>query len=283
MEALDEEGRAQVDEVLQAWRQGDCVVGTQSFIFRTDIERPLTGAAVGACAEGDDTAKSEVSGFMVLTQTCDLVRSCGERPFIEVCPLVKIEDEGAHREIERGRRPRYAFIPGLADRRLVGDLDRVMTIEKGAVAGWERVEGCQTEDDTRKLALALARKRARFAFPDDFGEFAAPLMCRMSSKHDKQGPEGRALRALREIRVRAQGSWDEEKVSLTFWFIRDPGDSTFEGQPWDDLLEKWEAYLPEHERFVNVQVVVQTLDDLSARDYVESDPLDLDHLSTRGV
>jgi hypothetical protein len=30
-----------------------------------------------------------------------------------------------------------------------------------------------------------------------------------------------------------------------------------------------------------VNGVVMTLDDLTARDYVESDPLDLDHLSSR--
>ena len=35
------------------------------------------------------------------------------------------------------------------------------------------------------------------------------------------------------------------------------------------------------ERFVRVDGVVLTLDDLTARDFVESDPLDLDHLSTR--
>ena len=39
--------------------------------------------------------------------------------------------------------------------------------------------------------------------------------------------------------------------------------------------------LPQSGRFVRVDGLVQTLDDLTARDYVESDPLDLDHLSTR--
>lgn len=33
-------------------------------------------------------------------------------------------------------------------------------------------------------------------------------------------------------------------------------------------------------RFRRVEGVVQTLDDLTARDYVESDPLDLDYLSS---
>lgn len=280
MEPLDSDGCASVDAALLTWRQGDCVVGEQWFVFRTDLERPLTSDGAAAAAEGVDTAESEVFGFMVLTQTCDLVRKSSERPFVEVCPLVEV-DEAQHREIERSRRPNYAFFPALADRRLVGDLDRVMTIEKAVVAGWDRVAGWQTDAEARRLALALARKRARVAFPDDFVEFATPLMSRMSSKHDKQSDEGRALRALREIRVRAEPSWDADEVRLAFWFIRDADDATFEGKRWDQFLEEWEKRIPKGGRFVDVQALVQTLEDLTAREYVESDPLDLDYLSTR--
>lgn len=32
---------------------------------------------------------------------------------------------------------------------------------------------------------------------------------------------------------------------------------------------------------MSIDGLVQTLDELTARDYVESDPLDLDHLSSR--
>lgn len=224
MEPLDADGCASVDAALLTWRQGDCVVGEQWFVFRTDLERPLTSDGAAAAAEGIDTAESEVFGFMVLTQTCDLVRKSSERPFVEVCPLVEV-DEAQHREIERSRRPNFAFVPALADRCLVGDLDRVMTIEKAVVAGWDRVAGWQTDAEARRLALALARKRARVAFPDDFVAFATPLMSRMSSKHDKQSDEGRALRALREIRVRAEPSWDADAVKLAFWFIRDADDA----------------------------------------------------------
>jgi len=209
VEPLDADGCARVDAALRSWRQGDCVVGEQWFVFRTDPERPLTPDGASAATEGVDTAESKVFGFMVLTQTCDLVRKSSERPFVEVCPLVEV-DEGRLQEIERSRRPNYAYVPALADQRLVGDLDRVMTIEKAVVAGWDRVPGWKNDAEARRLALALERKRARVAFPDDFVEFAAPLMSRMSSKHDKQSDEGRVLRALREIRVRADPSWDAD-------------------------------------------------------------------------
>lgn len=280
MEAIDDAGREQVDEQLSAWRQGDCVVGEHWFLFRTNSECPLTGDAVVAVTEGADNAEAAVRGFAVLTQTCDLVRPCVDRPFVEISPLVEVDDRVLH-EIRRGRRPIYGFIPGVARRRLVADLDRVITVEKTVVAAWERIAGCRTDDDARRLSLALARKRARTAFPDDFVAFARPLMDRVLVKHDKHSDEGRALRSLREIRVRAAPSWDADMVELMFWFIQDEDDAALEISGW----EHYQTALPEAQsrpgRFVRVDGVVQNLDDLTARDYVDSDPLDLDHLSTR--
>lgn len=169
----------------------------------------------------------------------------------------------------------------MADKLLVADLDRVMTVEKAVVAEWERVPGCDTDEDIRRFALCLARKRARFAFPDDFTALAARLQRRLLEKHHKQSDEGRGLRALREIRVRAAPYWDAPEVELLFWFIRDGDQPNFEGMSWDTLLEHWLRLFPEAERFTSIDGVVVTLEDLTARDYVESDPLDLDHLSTR--
>lgn len=277
---VDGPGSDQVDQIIATWRQSDCVVGDDRFLFRTNMENPLTDDGKAAVVEGVESGETLVRGFAVLTQTCDLVRECADLPFAEVSPLVEV-DAPVLREIERGRRPSYGFIPGVADRRLVADLTRVMTVEKGVVAVWERIEGCQTDAEARRFSLALARKRARTAFPDDFTEFASPLRDRMLEKHDKQSDEGRALRALREIRVRAAPSWDADAVELTFWFIRNDDEPAFGPEDWEHCL----TALPEPQstfgRFVRVDGVVLTLDDLTGRDYVESDPLDLDHLSTR--
>ena len=280
MEAIDDAVREQVDQQLSAWRQGDCVIGEHWFLFRTNAERPLTGDAAVAATEGSDNAEGAVRGFAVLTQTCDLVRPCCDRPFVEVSSLVEVDDRILH-EIRRGRRPNYGFIPGVARHCLVADLDRVMTVEKTVVAGWERIEGCGTDDDARRLSLALARKRARTAFPDDFVAFARPLVDRILRKHDRQSDEGRALRSLREIRVRATPSWDAEAVALMFWFIRDEEDPGMETTGWEYYLSDLPKEQPGSGRFVRVDGVVLTLRDMTARDYVDSDPLDLDHLSTR--
>ena len=256
------------------------MLGEHWFAYRIHPELPLTPEAEEAAKEDFDLAEAEVRGLVVISQTCDIVRGCADRPFVEVCPLVVV-DERMLRDIQRGRRPSYGYIPGVADELLVADLDRVMTIEKAVLADWERVPGCDTDEDVRRLAFCLARKRMRFAFPDDFAALAAPLQRRLQEKHDKQSDEGRGLRGLREIRVRAAPSWDAPEVEVLFWFIRDGDQPEFEGKSWDELLGLWLKLIPETGRFTPVDGVVVTLDDLTARDYVESDPLDLDHLSNR--
>jgi hypothetical protein len=270
-----------VDAALQAWHQGDCVLGEYWFIHRFDPGFPLTEASAAMSDRSVDLVESAVRGLVVLTQTCDIVRTCRERPFLEVAPLVEVSAQVAH-EIERGRRPVYAIIPALHTRRLVADLDRTMTVEKAVVAQWARIAGCRTDAEARRFALALVRKRARVAFPDDFIALVERLQGRLLEKHDKQSEEGRALRALREIRVRAAPSWEAPTVEVTFWFIREEEAMDFEGRRWDTLLEGWLQLMPAAGRFRHVHGTVLALEDLTAREYVESDPLDLDHLSTRG-
>ena len=164
---------------------------------------------------------------------------------------------------------------------MAADLDRVMTVEKAVVASWERVHGWRTDDEARSFTLALARKRSRAAFPDDFVQVGRPIQNRIVERHDKQSDEGRALRSLREIRVRAAPSWGAIAVEVDFLFIRDEAAADFEGTAWVTLLEQWLKRVPPSGRFHRIDGVVQTLDDLTARDYVESDPLDLGFLSER--
>jgi hypothetical protein len=271
-----------IDAALERWSQGDCTMGADCwFVTRFDPQRPLTPDAadvVAVDAEADLT-ESSVSGFVVVTQTCDLVRSCAERPFVEVSPLVTV-DERYLQEIHRLKRPRYAYIAGVARFNLVADLDRVMTVEKAVVARWERIPGCQSDADTRLLGQALARKRSRFAFPDDFNEFAKELQKRMQKRHDKADDDGVALRALREIRVRAAPAWDAERVELMFWFIRAEEDVRFKNKAWHELLAEWLKLLPPSDRFSSVDGTVVSLDDMTAQEYLHSDRLDLDRLSS---
>ncbi len=268
----------EIDAALKEWCQGDYVLGKHWFVQRCDPRRPITEASKDAAEEGVDLAESEVRGFVVVTQTCDIVRSPSSRPFVEVVPLVEVDEQSLY-EIKRGRGPQYAFIPGGAEHCLVADLDRVMTVEKAVVAQWDRKLGCQSDQEVRSLGQALARKRVRFAFPDDFTEWAKKLQDRFRDKHDKSSSEGEALRSLREIRVRAAPSWNDSNIQLMFWFIRDEEQTQFRETRWDELLQQWLKLIPKSGRFQSVEGQVVTLEDITAKDYVESDSLDLNHLS----
>jgi hypothetical protein len=277
--AAGSEEANRIDAALEKWRQGDLALDQTWFVHMGDPSSALTEAADQATGEeGVNALTSEVRGLVVITQTCDIVRECMMRPYVEVAPLVEVDDD-VLRGVKRGQRPAYAFVPEMERQRLVADLDRVMTVEKSIVADWERTPGTTTDGDARAFAQALARKRVRFAFPDDFNALAKKLQKRLSEKHEKSNAEGEALRSLREIRVLASPSWDAETVEVFFWFIRDDELETFDGTSWDKLLDAWLALAGAHGRYTRVDGAVVTLGDMTALDYVDSDPLDLDHLS----
>ncbi len=287
----------EVDSALQAWHQGDCVLGEHWFVHRFNPQQPLTTNAIDVVQEEEtDLAESEVKGFVVVSQTCDIVprpsRSSLDRPFIEIVPLVEIDNafleaskvKGTSAqfldEVMKGKRPRFAYIHGVAELYLVADLDRVMTVEKSVVASWDRISGCENDEEVRGLGRSLARKRNRFAFPDDFNRFVGKLQSRMTDKHSKNSTEGLALRALREIRVRAEPSWDSPEVRLIFWFVREADQHNFQQIEWSQWREQWLDLIPTSERFTAVEGLVVGLEDMTAKDYVESDLLDLGHLSS---
>jgi hypothetical protein len=136
-----------------------------------------------------------------------------------------------------------------------------MTVEKAVVAGWQRVQGCHSDDEARVFAQALARKRVRVALPDDFTAFIRGLQNRIKEKHE------------------ASPSWASDEVSLFIWFIKDDSSLCPEGIGWDGLCASWLGFVQSSGRFKEVAGVVAELEDISAREYVDSDPLDLDHLS----
>jgi hypothetical protein len=264
------QGYDAIDAVTQAWRQGDCVLGQQWFVIRGDP------SAASPLPDLNEILEDDVAGLVVLSQTCDIVRSCRDRPYVEVCPLVTSE---ALDDVKKARRPAYAFIPGVAAQGLVAHLDQTMTVTKNVLASWTRVRGCPTLEDQTELARALKRKRGRFAFPDDFNVLCDALQRRLIEKHNRQSPEGTALRRLREIRVEASPDWNAAGVKLMFWFVRNQGDFDTD---WSQHLAAWLRLVPPTGRYTQVNGQVATLNEMSAADYVHSIRLDLDHLSRSG-
>ncbi len=288
--ALSEEDEQAIDQALQAWRQGDVSLDAGlEFLHLADLSRPHSPASMqaaeAAVQEGEAIATAaspvldEVRGMAMLSQTCDVVRICRARPFVEVAALVEVPEPWVE-QIRRLKRPAFAHVPATADQRLVADLDRVMTVEKALVAEWTRLPGWETDEELRNFAEALARKRSRFAFPDDFVVAAGGLQAHMVSRHNRQTDEGAHLRALREIRVRAAPSWGADQVQLSWWFVKvdDPQDVPAD---WPALLDRWLALFEQDEGgwFRLDAPIACRLEDMTARDYIDSDRLDLDRLS----
>jgi hypothetical protein len=117
------------DAVLANWRQGDVILKSGlSFVHLALLRQPLTPAAAEVAgeltdSEGSDRAiiESEAIGFVVLTQTCDLVRGSQTRPYVELAPLVEVPPDLLE-GIRRLKRPAFAYVPTVADQRLVADL-----------------------------------------------------------------------------------------------------------------------------------------------------------------
>ena len=279
-----------VDNALRDWRQGDVSMDPGlEFLHLADMSCPHSPASEQLITSYDGQVPAEgivpvidaVNGFVVLTQTCDIIRSSVNRPFVEVAPLVRLEVETVEK-IRCLKFPAFAYIPEIAQLGLVADLDRVMTVEKAVLASWTRTPGLCTDTEIREFAKAIAGKRARFAFPDDFVQAMSRLRTRFSTKHNRRSTEGAHLRALREIRVRPYPSWNHHKVSLTFWFIKDRDPEDYHPQ-WPELAEKWKSLIDESTRFCIEELVPCFLEDITALDYVNSDQLDLDGLSVERV
>lgn len=273
--------RAAVDEAVREWRQGDFVLGEMWFVFQVDPALPLSFDVPDGADFGEDVVMSEVPGFMIVSQTCDIVRATVHRPFVQVCPLVAPSPD-EFELAQRGRIARYAYIPELRGEGLVGDLDRCMTVEKAVVAGWVRHQGCVDDVQRRQLAAALARSRSRPALPDDFRDWIARYRKRVIEKHGKQNDEGSALRAIDEVRVLASPSWEEPTVSISFIYILNDDLDPSQVAGVESHVVAWHTLLTSGSRFSLRSHRLGYLDDFSALEYLSSDLLDVDHVSRSG-
>jgi len=222
---------------------------------------------------------SKFLGAVVVSQSCDISRPFADRPHVKVCPAVEV-NEKVFGEILRHMRPAFALVPESADRRLVADLDRIMTVEKAVIAACERIPGCRTDAEAYAFADALARNVRRPALPDDVGPVMNELREHINRKHGKNSEEGAHLRALAEIRVRARPLWDADTVYMTFYFIKEEEPRGF-APNWEAFLEGWREKIAPTERFKLLGASVVTLSQMNALHYTQSVHLDLDRLSAR--
>lgn len=134
---VSDEDAEKINAALQHWSQGDVVLDSDvEFLHLADLSRPLSPASnqvadspadIGEIQPGAAPILDQVAGLVMLTQTCDVVRDCRKRPFVEVAPLVQVTADELN-DIRRLKRPAFAYVPATAADCLVADLDRTMTV-----------------------------------------------------------------------------------------------------------------------------------------------------------
>jgi hypothetical protein len=207
-----------LDAALREWRQGDFVVGETLCPLMCSPAHPISTAAREVALEGQGTQLIgvEAPGWVVVSQTCDIVAPSSTRAFIQLSPLVALDEEEMA-EVRDGRRVHLGFLPGAKELGFAVDLSIAWTVEKPVLiheGSTRRQRGCRTDAEVRRFASALQRSRARFAFPDEFVRGMRKVRDQVVRKHDRENsPVGRALRGIREIRVLAEPSWSDDNRS----------------------------------------------------------------------
>lgn len=263
---------------LAEWQQGDFALDCGDFLFRDVSELTDEGED-----DGGAVFDSEIVGFAVISQTCDVVRKPERVPYVSVCPMVVV-DQKRIGEIERGQAPRFGFLSA-APNEVVVDFARTMSVSKKLLVSWDRRRGCEDETQQLEFARALETFFGRFAFPDHFVASVASLRKAILSKYPKgESDLGKAVRSIRELRVLPHANWlDETSVPITFIAVLDKeGDRELEDreeikkQIWPKISSiKWQGPFSLHDN----GLYLATLADLTAADYVNSYPLDVNSLS----
>ena len=255
------------------WEQGDCFVGAEDFVYRLDPKNRTASKSsefyhVGEAKNNQYLVTSEVIGFMIVTQTCDIINP--KHDTIEIAPLRKIGDNNFNL-VKKKIYFNYAFIPNLEQKRLVADLSRIMTIEKPVLLKWEKTPGFSKDWDKayqekKDLAQVLGNKRSRLPFHDDFVDFTKKLRNEIIDRK-----KGKFFDVFREIRVRASPSWqNNNEITLIFLLIQEEKTEEFDRTDYNSYFK---TLVPKVGRFKKIHSKVLHLRDLSALEYVNSDLL----------
>lgn len=288
MSGADTADIERIEKALREWRQGDATLDVGTFVVHlADKRAPLTDEARDAVARGEVDAGedvfevlSPVEGLVVVSQSCDIVRECSRSECVEVSPLIFVEDDRTFEDIRKRRRTRYAYLPGLAERKLVADLERTMTVEKAVVAGWSRIAGCTMDRERATFAEALARKRRRFAFPDEFNVGLSRFKNRLRRAGGRKTLEGDVLAALDEIRVQASPHWGAAKVTVFFWFLTEQ-EKIADFNAAREIIQNWMSTMSWPGGFALADPAFRVLEprDMTVEEYQGSHALDYDDIS----
>ena len=262
-----------VDKIASQWRQGDIIRDHQ---LLQDI---LAGLNIYA------EKPAPIIGWILTSQTCDIVRSQRVQPFIQVCAIVKKDANGVV-EAKKRKSPRFAYVPNLAPDSSVADLAVTTTLTKDRLAKTERVDGGFDHEDAAedqstwisRFQEALSRHKARFAFPDNFNALKKALGEQLKKAFKAKETEHLII-AVDEVRADVQIENNDVK-GAHIWFLLDPAQSLSDEilLALDDEIKKIIEAVKHHlNGAVSYRVVSE--EELTLRDYRKSHLVDFDDVS----
>lgn len=268
-----------INNHTRSWCQGDIVeLGAISWFALPRLALTSQSAAVNE--EELRSIVAQTDRLAIVSQTCDIVRDCQQRPFLLLAPIVELPESDAVEAI-RGARPRYIPVPGLGNNSFV-DLDKVVTSEKSILLGFVPKRGLIDERSQQQFGNRVARVFSRFAFPDDLSNALDKMRSRIKRKHAKNSDEGRALEALEEIRITGSPSWNSLRIDVFILFLpatRTEASKVMTDEEWNTCIDGWIGRAEPIGVIRSVSGTMIPLDELTARRYIDSSPLDLDYLS----
>ena len=274
------ETKLDIVQHLTGWQQGDFSLECGGLIFRD-----VPGGDDDAGEDTDIYFDEAVLGFVVISQTCDIVRDPANTSlkYVSVCPLVEINIEGLS-SVEKGKVPRFGLIANTPDN-VVVDFSRTMSVSKELLVSWKKQRGCPSEKEQLQFARSLERFFGRFAYPDAFNDSLDSLRKAIQNRYEKNSIFGKTLRSIRELRVCPLASWNSpDSVPVTLIIVLDD-EIERETKDRNEIYEQiklkvdeidWKAPFSLHEE---QGIRIAELSDLTAVDYLNSYPLDLNFLS----
>lgn len=172
----------------------------------------------------EDGASSEQEtphGVAVITQCCDLAQN--KTGFVQVAPIREL-DGVETTNVRRGRSSRYCALPTLQENHHV-DLGVITSIAVGLIGNNLKVYSLESERERREFAASIARRYARFAYPDSYRQYLDPLRDAVRNKAGKpNSPLGNVIERIATLRLEAEPSWDAAAdVSLKLLLVVEDG------------------------------------------------------------
>jgi hypothetical protein len=272
-----------------SWQQGDIIdLDGLPFVYLADLRNPVLpeskeflGNETASDGENPYAAISiDVNKFVVISQTCDLIRNFSDIPTTLVAVVERVDKEELF-ACKKGISPRYLFLPTLEQDSQVANLDRIMTIEKAALLRIDvskKMSAFSGEVEAQTLSESIARKFGRFAFPNEFNDAVSKFRSFINDKHNKDSTNGKTLQSIREIRVASSLGWANPKSELEFLFLfEDENLITKECKKFvSDLMQKFLI----NKAFPKIPAFrCTTYEDVTADAYRKSQVLDLNYLS----